>query len=127
MAQTISYEVSLALILIRVLLVYKRLNFFALVNRMERFLVLVLLAPVGGVWLVTCLAETNRTPFDFAEGESELVSGFNTEFGGGGFALLFIAEYAIIIFLRTVSAVVVTNLNPRALPCCLMAGGLMFF
>ena len=45
------------------------------------------------------MAETNRTPFDFAEGESELVSGFNVEYGGGGFALTFLAEYASILFM----------------------------
>jgi len=50
--------------------------------------------------LVSRLAETNRSPFDFAEGESELVSGFNIEYGSGGFALLFLSEYARIIFIR---------------------------
>jgi NADH:ubiquinone oxidoreductase subunit H len=51
---------------------------------------------------VSCLAETNRTPFDFAEGESELVFGFNTEYGRLGFALIFIAEYARIIIIRII-------------------------
>jgi NADH-ubiquinone oxidoreductase chain 1 len=50
--------------------------------------------------VVSILAETNRTPFDFAEGESELVSGFNVEYGAGGFALIFLAEYARILFIR---------------------------
>ena len=51
------------------------------------------------VWFVSCLAETNRTPFDFAEGESELVSGYNTEYRSGGFALIILAEYTSILFM----------------------------
>ena len=54
-------------------------------------------------WFTTTLAETNRTPFDFAEGESELVSGFNVEYRRGGFALIFIAEYARIIIISAIS------------------------
>jgi NADH-ubiquinone oxidoreductase chain 1 len=52
------------------------------------------------------LAETNRTPFDFAEGESELVSGFNVEYGGGGFALIFLAEYASILFISLLFCII---------------------
>lgn len=50
-----------------------------------------------------CMAESNRTPFDIAEGESEIVSGFNIEYGGGLFAFIFIREYGIIIILSFVT------------------------
>lgn len=58
------------------------------------------------------MAETNRTPFDFSEGESELVSGFNTEYGGGGFALIFMAEYARILFIRALFVILFLGRNP---------------
>jgi NADH-ubiquinone oxidoreductase chain 1 len=65
----------------------------------NNFWFLFLFFPIGIIWIVSSLAETNRTPFDFAEGESELVSGFNIEYGAGGFALIFLAEYARILFI----------------------------
>ena len=60
-------------------------------------------------WFVTVLAETNRTPFDFAEGESELVSGFNVEYGGGNFAFIFIAEYINILIVSALTAAIFTS------------------
>ena len=56
-------------------------------------------------WLVVCLAERNRTPFDFSEGESELVSGFNTEYRGGLFSFIFIREYINILFLSVLTSI----------------------
>ena len=61
--------------------------------------------PLALLWFVSRLAETNRTPFDFAEGESELVSGFNTEYRRGGFALIFMAEYSRILFIRALTSI----------------------
>nr|YP_009379242.1 NADH dehydrogenase subunit 1 [Embiratermes neotenicus]ARQ29942.1 NADH dehydrogenase subunit 1 [Embiratermes neotenicus] len=99
LAQTISYEVSLAFILLSfvVLVSSYDLSYF---YSFQVYLWLIFLSlPLSFVWFISCLAETNRTPFDFAEGESELVSGFNVEYGGGGFALIFLAEYASILFM----------------------------
>lgn len=55
------------------------------------------------LWLILLLAETNRTPFDFAEGESELVSGFNIEYSSIGFTIIFLREYAIIIMFASLT------------------------
>lgn len=98
-AQTISYEVALVIILIRVLFLINSFNLFYFELYQKNLWFIVLFFPIGIIWLISRLAETNRTPFDFAEGESELVSGFNVEYGAGGFALIFLAEYARILFI----------------------------
>ena len=98
-AQTVSYEVCLALILLFYLALTGRINLLIIILSNSVWNKIIILIPIAGIWLVSCLAETNRTPFDFAEGESELVSGFNIEYGRLGFALIFIAEYARIFLI----------------------------
>ena len=105
-AQTISYEVRLALIILSIIFLIGNYNFIYF-NIYQNYLwFLFLCFPLALVWFASSLAETNRTPFDFAEGESELVSGFNVEYRRGGFALIFLAEYASILFIRILFAVV---------------------
>lgn len=99
-AQTISYEVALVLMLLSVLFLIGRFNLIYFELYQKNLWFLILFFPIGLIWIISSLAETNRTPFDFAEGESELVSGFNVEYGAGGFALIFLAEYASILFIR---------------------------
>nr|YP_010936676.1 NADH dehydrogenase subunit 1 [Callistethus plagiicollis]WKW91645.1 NADH dehydrogenase subunit 1 [Callistethus plagiicollis] len=98
-AQTISYEVSLSLILLSFLFLILGLNIFDFMKFQSLVWFVFLCLPLSMMWLASSLAETNRTPFDFAEGESELVSGFNVEYSSGGFALIFLAEYASILFM----------------------------
>lgn len=99
-AQTISYEVSLALILLSFVFLIEGYNFIDFFKYQEYLWFFVFIFPLALVWFTSSLAETNRTPFDFAEGESELVSGFNVEYRRGGFALIFLAEYSRILFIR---------------------------
>lgn len=105
-AQTISYEVSLALIIISFIFFVGGFNFISFEIYQNYIWFVVISFPLAYVWLISSLAETNRTPFDFAEGESELVSGFNVEYARGGFALIFLAEYARILFMRILFSVI---------------------
>lgn len=104
-AQTISYEVRLAIILLRFIALTSRYRADSFLTLEGQWLIF-LSPPLALVWFISCLAETNRTPFDFSEGESELVSGFNTEFSRGGFALFFLAEYGRILFIRIFFALI---------------------
>nr|YP_008080718.1 NADH dehydrogenase subunit 1 [Artemia tibetiana]AFP72842.1 NADH dehydrogenase subunit 1 [Artemia tibetiana]AFP72855.1 NADH dehydrogenase subunit 1 [Artemia tibetiana]UZP16845.1 NADH dehydrogenase subunit 1 [Artemia tibetiana] len=106
-AQTISYEVSLIIILLSPLMLSKTLDLSGyLVKSSYSGWALYLCLPLGACWFITILAETNRTPFDLAEGESELVSGFNTEYMGVGFALIMLSEYASILFMSLLFSLV---------------------
>nr|UYC28553.1 NADH dehydrogenase subunit 1 [Pieris rapae] len=98
-AQTISYEVSLALIFGSSLILIMDFNMLSLKIFQENIWFLFLMFPLSLCMFSSMLAETNRTPFDFAEGESELVSGFNVEYSSGSFALIFLAEYSSILFM----------------------------
>nr|QWL15016.1 NADH dehydrogenase subunit 1 [Morphostenophanes sinicus] len=102
-AQTISYEVSLSLILMSFIMLVLGLSLLDFMY-FQRYLWFVCLClPLSVMWIISGLAETNRTPFDFAEGESELVSGFNVEYSSGGFAMIFLAEYSSILFISMIS------------------------
>nr|UDN39074.1 NADH dehydrogenase subunit 1 [Hyphessobrycon flammeus] len=104
-AQTISYEVSLGLILLSTVIFTGGFT-LQMFNMTQETIWLIFPAwPLATMWYVSTLAETNRAPFDLTEGESELVSGFNVEYAGGPFALFFLAEYANILFMNTLSAI----------------------
>nr|YP_009730018.1 NADH dehydrogenase subunit 1 [Tagasta indica]YP_010892339.1 NADH dehydrogenase subunit 1 [Tagasta tonkinensis]QHX99923.1 NADH dehydrogenase subunit 1 [Tagasta indica]WJO90072.1 NADH dehydrogenase subunit 1 [Tagasta tonkinensis] len=98
-AQTISYEVSLALILLSLIILVGGFNLFNFMDYQSYCWFVWVSLPLMYSCFSSCLAETNRSPFDFAEGESELVSGFNVEYGAGGFTLIFLSEYTSIIFM----------------------------
>nr|UBU96202.1 NADH dehydrogenase subunit 1 [Meloe poggii] len=105
-AQTISYEVSLALIFMSFIFLILSMNLLDFLSVQKNIWLLFLMLPLGLMLIISGLAETNRTPFDFAEGESELVSGFNVEYSSAGFALIFMAEYASILFMSMVCVLV---------------------
>nr|YP_026052.1 NADH dehydrogenase subunit 1 [Xibalbanus tulumensis]AAS00893.1 NADH dehydrogenase subunit 1 [Xibalbanus tulumensis] len=105
-AQTISYEVSLAMIMMCFVLMVGSYDLGVFRLLQEGVWFVFLLSPLAFIWFASVLAELNRTPFDLAEGESELVSGFNVEYGGGGFALIFMAEYSSILFMSVLMNVI---------------------
>ena len=104
-AQMVSYEVSLGLIIITVLLCVGSLNLSAIVMAQEDVWFGVPLFPLLLMFFISCLAETNRAPFDLPEAEAELVAGYNVEYSSMGFALFFLGEYANMIFMCVLCAI----------------------
>nr|YP_010827546.1 NADH dehydrogenase subunit 1 [Sinocentrus brevicornis]WFD60965.1 NADH dehydrogenase subunit 1 [Sinocentrus brevicornis] len=110
-SQAISYEVSLSLILLCYFLLTNSYKFNDFMIYQVRIWFFIFSIPLFMCWLSCCMAETNRTPFDFSEGESELVSGFNVEYGSGSFAFLFISEYSSIIFMSLMTCMIYLGCN----------------
>ena len=103
-AQMISYEVSMGLILLSVILCVGDINITSIVLAQKNIWFIIPLFPAFIMFLVSALAETNRAPFDLTEGESELVSGYNVEYSAIFFTLFFLAEYTHIIFMSILTS-----------------------
>ena len=104
-AQMVSYEVSMGFVIVTVLLCAGSLNLTDIVMAQERVWFFIPLFPMFIVFFISILAETNRAPFDLAEGESEIVGGFNVEYGAMTFGLFFLGEYANMILMSALTAI----------------------
>ncbi|HDE5448847.1 TPA: NADH-quinone oxidoreductase subunit NuoH [Legionella pneumophila] len=107
-AQTVSYEIAMGFALVGVLLAAGSMNLTDIVISQKGGMLhwwFIPLLPLFLVFWISGIAETNRAPFDLAEGESEIVAGFHVEYSGIGFALFFLSEYASMILISTVLAI----------------------
>lgn len=104
-AQMISYEVSIGLVLVSVLMLSGSLNMNKIIQQQQNMWNVVPLFPMWVIFLISCFAETNRAPFDLPEAEAELVSGYNVEYSSMPFALFFLGEYANMILMSALNAV----------------------
>nr|ACD12960.1 NADH dehydrogenase subunit 1 [Lepidocolaptes wagleri] len=115
-AQTISYEVTLAIILLSIIILSGNYTLHTLTTTQEPLYLIFSSWPLAMMWYISTLAETNRAPFDLTEGESELVSGFNVEYSAGPFALFFLAEYANIMLMNALTTILFLNPSSLNLP-----------
>ena len=104
-AQMISYEVSIGLIILAVVISSGELNLTGIVMGQAEIWYIIPQLPALVMFIVSALAETNRAPFDLTEGESELVSGYNVEYSAMTFALFFLAEYSHIILMSAMTTI----------------------
>ena len=104
-AQMISYEVSIGLIIITVLIKAGSLNISAIVKAQQDVWFIISLLPMWVIFFISSLAEANRTPFDLPEAEAELVAGYHVEYSSFSFALFFLGEYANMILLSAMNVI----------------------
>ena len=104
-AQMVSYEVSMGFVIVTVLMCVGSLNLSAIVRAQETVWFFIPLFPMFIIFFISTLAETNRAPFDLPEGESELVAGFFVEYSGISFAMFFLGEYANMILMSALTAI----------------------
>jgi len=104
-AQMISYEVSIGIIIINVLLCVGSLNLKDIVLAQEKLWFVIPLFPMFIIYFISALAETNRTPFDLPEAESELVAGYQTEYSGMMYAMFWLGEYANILLMCALGSI----------------------
>jgi NADH-quinone oxidoreductase subunit H len=103
-SQMVSYEVSMGLVIVTVILCTGSMNLSEIVMADRPFWVQMMLIPMLGVFLISILAETNRPPFDLPEGESELSGGFMVEYSAGTFVLFFLGEYMNMVLMSAITA-----------------------
>nr|ATN41102.1 NADH dehydrogenase subunit 1 [Podocnemis expansa]DBA36329.1 TPA_inf: NADH dehydrogenase subunit 1 [Podocnemis expansa] len=115
-AQTISYEVTLGIILLTLVLLSGGFNVQTFTITQEPMYLIFSSWPLAMMWYISTLAETNRAPFDLTEGESELVSGYNVEYAAGPFTLFFLAEYINILMMNTLTTILFLNHGPYNSP-----------
>lgn len=128
-AQMISYEVSIGLIIICVLLCAGSFNLSEIILSQTNIWYIIPLFPLFYIFVVSILAETNRPPFDLPEAEAELVSGYNVEYSAMGFALFFLGEYANIILMSSLSVILFLGgwLPPLNVPILTIISPIIWF
>ncbi|CAM9257394.1 unnamed protein product [Discosporangium mesarthrocarpum] len=104
-AQMVSYEVCMGFLLINMIICVGSVNLTEIVLAQKETWLILPLFPVGIIFFICCLAETNRHPFDLPEAEAELVSGYNVEYSAMGFALFFLGEYANMLVMSALTGI----------------------